>query len=139
MKKILVVMILAMALFSSGCSAVMVVKQPDKKNLDVLEVGTHKDAVRAELGVPISTGAIVDGEKSEYDVFGFSEGNSKGWGVGRALLYGILDVFTFGLWEVVGTPIEGSISGGSKRNIRVLYSKDKVVRVEDLTPQPKTQ
>lgn len=34
----------------------MAVKQPEKKNLDVLAVGTHQDAVRVELGSPISMG-----------------------------------------------------------------------------------
>lgn len=140
MKKILVVMILAMALFSSGCSVVMAVKQPEEKNLDVLSVGNHQDVVRAELGAPTSTGLIgIGGEKLEYDVFGFSEGNSRGWGVGRALLYGVLDVFTFGLWEVVGTPIEGGISGGEKRNIRVIYKEKVVTRVDDLKAPPKIQ
>ena len=115
----------------------MAVKQPEQKNLNVLEMGTHKDAVRAELGAPISTGVTVEGEKLEYDVFR-PEGNSRGWGVARAFLYGVLDFFTLGLWEVVGTPLEGSISGGEKKNIRVLYNeRNKVARVEDLTPQPK--
>jgi len=133
-KKILLLGILL--LFSSGCSVVMAVKQPEEKNLDVLSVGSHQDVVRAELSAPTSTGLMgINGEKFEYDVFGFSEGNSRGWGVGRALLYGVLDVFTFGLWEIVGTPIEGGISGGEKRNIRVVYSKEKtVMRVDDLRP-----
>ena len=138
MKKIILLLGVVLLLFSIGCSAVMAVKQPEQKNLNVLEMGTHKDAVRAELGAPISTGVTVEGEKLEYDVFGFSEGNSRGWGVARAFLYGVLDFFTLGLWEVVGTPLEGSISGGEKKNIRVLYNeRNKVVRVEDLTPQPK--
>lgn len=138
MKKIILLLGVVLLLFSIGCSAVMAVKQPEQKNLNVLEMGTHKDAVRAELGAPISTGVTVEGEKLEYDVFGFSEGNSRGWGVARAFLYGVLDFFTLGLWEVVGTPLEGSISGGEKKNIRVLYNeRNKVARVEDLTPQPK--
>ncbi|MBI5328922.1 MAG: hypothetical protein HZB80_11655 [Deltaproteobacteria bacterium] len=117
----------------------MAVKQPEEKNLQVLSPGTYRDAVRAELGAPISTGLTENSE--EYDVFGFQEGNSKGWGVARAFLYGILDTFTLGAWEIIGTPIEGGISGGGRKNIRVVYKEKMVMRVEDLTPQPppKTQ
>lgn len=142
MKKMILLLGVVLLLFSGyGCSVVMAVKQPEEKNLDVLSPGNHQDVVRAELGTPTSTGLIgIGGEKLEYDVFGFSEGNSRGWGVGRALLYGVLDFFTIGLWEIVGTPIEGGISGGEKRNIRVVYNKEKaVMRVDDLTPQPKIQ
>ncbi len=136
MKKIVLSIGMLFLLFSGyGCSVVMAVKQPEEKNLDVLSPGNHQDVVRAELGAPTSTGLMeVDGKKLEYDVFGFQEGNSRGWGVGRALLYGVLDFFTIGLWEIVGTPIEGAISGGEKRNIRVIYKEKAVVRVDDLKP-----
>ncbi len=138
MKRMILLMGVAFLLFSGyGCSAVMAVRQPEKKDINVLLPGNHQDMVRAELGAPISTG--IDGEY-EYDVFGFSEGNSKGWGVTRAILYGILDVATLGVWEIIGTPIEGGISGGQKMNIRVVYQDKKVLRVDNLTPQkPKTQ
>lgn len=136
MKKIVLLLGISFLLFSGyGCSAVMAVKQPDKKNLDVLAPGNHQDAVRAELGAPISTG-ILTGSNEEYDVFGFLEGNSKGWGVARSLLYGVLDVVTLGLWEVIGTPLEGGISGGGRKNIRVVYKEKRIMRVEDLTPRP---
>ena len=133
MKKIVLLLGISFFLFSCyGCSAVMAVKQPDKKNLNVLAPGNHQDAVRAELGAPISTGK--DGE-SEYDVFGFTQGNPKGWGITRAFFYVVLDVATLGLWEVIGTPLEGAISGGEQKNIRVIYKEKRVMRVEDLTPQ----
>ena len=135
-KKMLLLGVLLLLFSGYGCSVVMAVKQPEEKNLDVLSVGSHQDVVRAELGAPISTGVIVEGnEKYDYDVFGFSEGNSRGWGVARGVLYGVLDFFTLGFWEIFGTPIEGAISGGEKRNIRVIYSKEKaVMRVDDLRP-----
>lgn len=85
---------------------------------------------------------VEDEESKEYDIFGFSEGNSKGWGITRAVIYGMLDVVTFGLWEIIGTPIEGGISGGEKLNIRVVYKEKRVLRVEDLIPKsppPKSQ
>lgn len=139
MKRIMLLLGISFLLFSGyGCSAVMAVRQPEKKDLNVLSPGNHQDMVRAELGAPISTGK--DGESNEYDIFGFQEGNSKGWGVTRGILYGILDVATLGVWEVIGTPIEGGISGGNRINIRVVYQDKKVLRVDNLTPQkPKTQ
>lgn len=134
MKRIILLLGISFLLFSGyGCSAVMAVRQPEKKDLNVLLPGNHQDMVRAELGAPISIGK--DEESNEYDIFGFQEGNSKGWGVTRGILYGILDVATLGVWEVIGTPIEGGISGGNKRNIRVVYKEKKVFRVDDLTPK----
>ena len=138
MKKIILLLGVVLLLFSIGCSAVMAVKQPEQKNLNVLEMGTHKDAVRAELGAPISTGVTVEGEKLEYDVFGFQRATPEGGELPEHFCMGFWIFFTLGLWEVVGTPLEGSISGGEKKNIRVLYNeRNKVARVEDLTPQPK--
>ncbi len=40
-------------LVNSGCSVVMATKQPHKKNLTVLDEGTPRNIVIAELGAPI--------------------------------------------------------------------------------------
>ena len=128
MKKILLLLLLAGMFLLNGCAVYKATTQPDKKDLNVLTVGTHRDLVRAELGAP----AVSDqDEGGEYDIFSFVQGYTKGAKVGRALTHGILDVFTLGLWEVIGTPIEGAASG-KKMLIKVIYKDKKVVRVEPL-------
>ncbi len=51
--------------------------------------------------------------------------------VGRAVMHGVLDVGTFGIWEVAGTPIEGS---ANKSKYVILTAKfDKEGKVEQST------
>jgi len=40
---------------------------------------------------------------------------------GRAFMHGLLDVATIGLWEVAGTPIEGSFDRNKYYAIRVTF------------------
>jgi hypothetical protein len=92
----------------SGCSVFMAAKQPPKKDLAVLEVGTHRARLIAEFGAPVHT-ETKDGNK--VDVFKFVQGYSTGAKTGRAVFHGAADVFTLGLWEVVGTPTEAAFDG----------------------------
>ena len=101
MKKILILAILGLIMHCVGCSVYMAARQPDKKNLDVLTVGTPRAMVLGELGQPVST-EIKDGQRT--DVFAFTQGYGKGAKTGRAIFHGLADVFTLGLWEAVGTP-----------------------------------
>ncbi len=110
-------------LVNSGCSVVMATRQPDKKDLTVLDEGTPRNQVVAELGAPILT-EEKDGNK--VDTFAFVQGYSKGSRTGRAVFHGIADVFTLGLWEVVGTPIE-SIASGTDMKIEVVYDENDLV------------
>ena len=120
------VAVLAMVLFH-GCSVYMAAKQPEKKNVDVLAVGTPRSLVLAEMGNPASS-ETKDGKR--VDIFSFVQGYSKGAKTGRALFHGVADVFTIGLWEVVATPTE-AIFDGSKMAFEVRYDTDE--RVEKVT------
>jgi hypothetical protein len=113
----------------NGCSVYMAAKQPEKKNLDVLSVGTPRNLVLAEIGQPQAT-EMRDGKR--VDIFSFVQGYSKGAKAGRAFWHGAADVFTLGLWEVVGTPTE-SIFTGEKVAYEVTYStNNKVEKVVTL-------
>lgn len=46
----------------------------------------------------------------------------KNGNAGRALMYGVADVFTLGLWEVVGTPLEGYVSDKDSIVYEVTYA-----------------
>jgi hypothetical protein len=108
----------------AGCSVVMATKQASKKNLEVLKPGTERDLVLAELGTPTTTEKLESGDKKE--IYTFIQGYSKGAKASRAIFHGAADVFTLGLWEVVGTPIEGGFDG-KKITVRVIYdTTDKV-------------
>jgi len=105
----------------SGCSVVMAAKQPDKKNLKVLNVGVQRDNILAEFGTPAATETDVEGNK--VDVFKFKQGFDTATKATRSVVHGVADVLTLGLWEVVGTPAE-AIFGGKDMAVKVTYDKD---------------
>ncbi len=117
------------AMVCSGCSVYMAANQPKLKNLEVFSAGTPRSYVLAEIGQPQAT-EMRAGKR--VDVFSFVQGYSKGAKAGRALFHGAADVFTLGLWEVVGTPTE-AIFDGQKVAYEVTYdTSDKVEKVVTL-------
>jgi len=97
-------MVFSIVLFlSSGCSVFMAANQPDKKNVDLFNVGTQRSMLLGEFGTP-ALSETRDGK--DYDTFRFVQGYSTGAKVGRAVFHGVADVLTIGLWEIVGTPTE---------------------------------
>jgi hypothetical protein len=120
---ILCIMALSLLITASGCAVVMAIKQPDKKDLNVLTEGTPRTSVIAELGVPLWSGEEND---KKTDIFNFTQGYSKGTKVGRALFHGAADVFSFGLWEVIGTSSE-AIFDGKDMKIKVVYNNNDLV------------
>lgn len=119
--------VLALSLiFIAGCSVVMATQQPSRMDFSVLSKGVDRSRVIAELGAPLTT-EVKDGKRT--DVFSVRQGYSTGSKVGRALFHGVADVFTLGLWEVVGTPVE-AIASGTIVKVGVCYDKsDKVEEV----------
>jgi len=82
----------------------------------------------------IVKGAIpIDAKKNEYGEIieeTYQVQKPKG-SAGRAVMYGVLDVFTLGIWEVVGTPIEGSVGKKEMYPIKIYYEDGgKINRVE---------
>ena len=115
---------LAASLLFSGCAVYMATNQPPKRNLAVLKPGTERDLVIAELGAPVSTETADDGKK---EIYTFVQGYSKLTKASRALFHGTADLFTIGLWEAVGTPVEGAFDG-QRISVRVLFDRDGKVK-----------
>lgn len=113
-------------LFASGCSSVMALKQPDKKNLNILNSGGSRDNIIAEFGMPVGT-VVENGKKIE--TYQFNQGYSKGNKWSRAIAYGVLDVLTIFVWELIGMPIE-LVADGKQKTVKVTY--DSQDRVEDI-------
>jgi len=109
----------------TGCAVVMATQQPPRKNLALLAPGTDRDLVIAEFGVPISSEKLPDGTKKE--IFNFVQGYSKSAKASRALFHGVADVFTIGIWEAVGTPIEGHFDG-KRVSVRVIFDADNKIK-----------
>ena len=107
----------------------MAAKQPAQKNFQVLKVGTPRNVVIAEFGTPVHSEADPAGKK---DIYKFIQGYHGAVRAGRAVGHAVASVATLGLWEVVGTPIEG-YANGTELSIEVRYdAEDKVAEVVPL-------
>lgn len=118
------------AFLTSGCSVYMAANQPSAKNLTLLKPGTERAKVIAEFGAPV-TSETKGGVRR--DVIKFTQGYSTEAKAGRAVLHGAADVFTLGLWEVVGTPVEGHYNGDEISAEVVYDSSDRVAQVVPLS------
>ena len=121
MKLIKLASIFFLIVLSTGCSVYMAANQPSAKNVDLFRVGTPRSALLAEFGYPTSTETKADGKK--YDIYRFTQGYSGGAKAGRAVLHGVADVLTLGLWEIIGTPVE-AINDGNLTAYEVSYGND---------------
>lgn len=117
---------MAVAFHFSGCAVVMALKQPNKKNVQVLNAGISRENVVTYLGAPI-TSENKDGKRVE--IYQFVQGYTGAARAGRALGHLVLDVFSLFIWEVIGTPTE-LVLNGEKKTVKVTYDKDD--RVEDV-------
>lgn len=79
------------------------------------------------LGSPIKS-AMLDGGR-RADTYEYEIGNEPS--AGRATGHAVMDVLTLGIWEVVGTPIEGV--QGEKYHATIIYDEnDKVVDLKTI-------
>ena len=105
MKRFLIVVLSVTFLIPlTGCSVKKAASiHKPKYETDLLVFGRPRSHVLMELGEPISSRDLGNSFVDTYDM----TSNSKGWGIARSGGYAILDIGTFGLWELIGTPLEG--------------------------------
>ncbi|MGQ0671876.1 MAG: hypothetical protein ACT4N2_03200 [Hyphomicrobium sp.] len=120
--------LLCACLSLSGCAAYMAANQPGQKDFSVFKAGTPRDRVLAEFGSPMHSETL-NGQKS--DIFTFVQGYNGAVKAGRAVVHGVASLATLGLWEIIGTPVEGHMNG-SQLSVRVNY--DAGLRVTEVLP-----
>ena len=118
-------LLIACALNLAGCAAGRALNKPAEKDYDVLEVGTDRDLVRAELGQPMAAAG-----GGNCDIFSFEEG-SGGLKYLRAAGYSLLALGTLGISEMVTNPVEASV-GNDKVRVRVCYDAQQSVSYSEL-------
>jgi hypothetical protein len=114
---------------TQGCSVYLASHQPDKKDLTVLERGTPRQDVAAELGAPIWSN---DRNINPVEIYKFKQGYIKSVKLGRTLFHAIADVFTFGIWEIPGTLIEKVGLHGTDMTASVSYDAEGRVQTSEL-------
>lgn len=112
--------LIAVLLTQQGCAVFMAARQPGRKDTSLFKTGTSRSLLIAEFGAP-STTEERNGKK--YEIFKFTQGYSGPAKVGRALFHGTADIFSLGLWEVVGTPTE-MVFDGTETAYEVSYDEN---------------
>ncbi|MBI4379439.1 MAG: hypothetical protein HY578_10125, partial [Nitrospinae bacterium] len=118
-------------LTQQGCAVFMAARQPTKKDVSLFKAGTPRSLLIAEFGAPV-TNEERDGRK--YEIFKFTQGYSGPVKIGRTVFHGTADVFTLGLWEVVGTPTE-MVFDGTETVYEVGYDENNCVASVNLLKQ----
>jgi len=114
----------------AGCSVGMALSGKEEPNLGAFHVGSTRGEAQLQLGSPISSVTTPEGNRT--DIYEYELGNEPS--AGRAIGHGVMDVLTLGLWEVVGTPIEGFT--GSKHRITIVYGPDDRITSINQAPGP---
>jgi hypothetical protein len=116
---------LALGWLLAGCSVGMALSGSDNPDLGAIQVGSSRGEVEMHLGSPTDSTTLEDGRRA--DIYQYEIGNEPS--AGRAIGHGAMDVLTLGLWEVVGTPIEGV--QGERYHATITYGPDdKVVDIK---------
>ncbi|MFZ0435087.1 MAG: hypothetical protein WAL87_03825 [Chthoniobacterales bacterium] len=111
---------LSVFLSMSGCAVHMAATQPSAKPTRLFRVGTPKEKLIANFGAPTST-IVRNG--TTYDVYTFTNGSNGGTKVFKCLLYGVCDLATLGITEVLFTPTECALRSRDKA-YEVSYDAD---------------
>ena len=111
---------LSVFLSMSGCAVHMAATQPSAKPTQLFRVGTPKEKLIANFGAPTST-IVRNG--TTYDVYTFTNGSNGGTKVFKCLLYGVCDLATLGITEVLFTPTECALRSRDKA-YEVSYDAD---------------
>ncbi len=109
---------LALLCVLSACSVGMALSGDTNPDLGAIKVGTTRGEVEMHLGSPIKS--LTSEAGTRVDVYEYEIGNEPA--AGRAIGHGVMDVLTLGLWEVIGTPIEGV--QGELYNASITYGPD---------------
>ena len=126
-RSMLVALTLGVAL--SGCAANMAAKGSDGPDLSVVSQEATRMDVERQLGSPEQLQQQTNGDwVAVYDVEPRTKPN-----LARAAGHGTLDLFTFGLWEVVGGPLEVAHA----RRVLVTARYDDAGKLLQLTSKPK--
>jgi hypothetical protein len=116
----------------AGCSIAMALHGQPEPNFEAFEEGSSRKQVEIQLGTPIASEVLPDGNtKSTYQ---YEMGNSPNGG--RATIYFYYDLLTIGLAEPIFTIIE--LVQGHKEESRIIYdSQERIVSIQGYTlPQP---
>ena len=111
----------------SSCSVGMALSGKKEMNTSILFPDVPREAVITRIGEPEYSG--IDEEGNYVDTYTLVRGNEPS--TTRAVVHGTLDVFTLGLWEIMGTPFEVIEGAEAKSKIVIYYdSEERIKRIQ---------
>ncbi len=99
MKKIIAVLLL---ISLNGCAVAMAINGREAPNMEAVRKGAGESTVNFEMGTPVDMRNLPNGNIVQTYQYDMANKPSPG----RAVLHGVMDLVTFGLWEFLGTPLE---------------------------------
>ncbi len=122
MKQLLIVILGSLLL--QGCAVSMAAQGQNGPDMEVVKRQQTRDDVERMLGLPVETIRRSNSERVDlYVVEAKTEPD-----MARAARHAAVDLFTFGLWELVGGPVEAY--QGRRQRVVVQYDEsDRVVSV----------
>ena len=118
----LLIMLLSMFMLTS-CSVFMAAKK-EGVSIDELSQCKTRTCLISKGAIPINSKKNEDGILIEET---YQAQKPKG-SAARAVMHGCLDVVTLGIWEVAGTPIEGSKGKKKMYSIKVYYENGENIK-----------
>ena len=101
----------------SGCAVYMAAKGTPEPYGGGPLAGQDRNAVIASLGPPKES---VDSNGRRLEIYEYKTGDAPSpW---RAVVHGLLDLSSLGIWEIIGTPIE--MAQGEKVRVTVEYDEN---------------
>lgn len=122
MKTTPLIVFTTIAFLTSSCSVMMAAKQ-EGVELGELQQCTTRECFLSYNPEIIDKGQVEDG--SYYETYKYRQRTGS---IARAVMHGVLDLATLGLWEIAGTPIEGAKQKGKYIVITVYYNPDNTVK-----------
>jgi hypothetical protein len=111
---------------AAGCSVGLALHGEEQPDLSVVKVGAERSQIEAQLGPPETEAPLAAGRtRSTYL---YEVGNESS--AGRAAVHAGMDILTFGIWELVGTPLEAM--QGEEMQLVVTYDASGKAEAFDL-------
>lgn len=102
-----------------GCSVGLALDGADNPDLSIIHKGATQFQVELEIGKSVRW--YPDEKKGQYH---FTTGESGS--AGRAVAHAAGDILTFGLWEIIGTPIE-AVQSHDRWLVDIWYDEESFV------------
>ncbi len=126
MKKVVISLMVASIALSS-CSVVMAAKKEGVSIEKVQSAKTRSQFFAATNPYLLRCDTNEQGQHVEIYRLQKERGSAA-----RAFMHGCLDVATFGVWEVVGTPIEGCSNQAEFYVVKITYDDNEVIQHVEL-------